>query len=270
MKKVLVVGSQAQMDEFRQLPLKNCKVKYLPMDLLASQSLREGLVNLGMNMNEDVLDEGLMLLEKPYEGEDVLKEFEPDDLDRYDIVFDLSLDVNQQNLEFYAERDHLTVFGTAVVHTLAEMESEYMGLLEFTFFGINGLPGFINRPRLEVSLLNAEDRESLDETLAALGMEADVVADRTGMVSARVVCMIINEACFMVQEGTAGMAEIDQAMKLGTAYPMGPFEWADKIGVDQVHNVIASLFQDQQDPKYRMAPLLRERHLKGLPMILED
>jgi 3-hydroxybutyryl-CoA dehydrogenase len=82
------------------------------------------------------------------------------------------------------------------------------------------------------------------------------------MVTPRIVCMIINEACFVLKEGTAGISEVDQAMKLGTNYPHGPFEWADKIGIHNVFDVLEALHADMNEEKYKMAPLLRQYYLR--------
>ena len=57
------------------------------------------------------------------------------------------------------------------------------------------------------------------------------VKDEPGFVSARIVAMMINEAYFTWEAGTSTKEEIDIAMKLGTGYPYGPFEWGEKIGL---------------------------------------
>ena len=67
-----------------------------------------------------------------------------------------------------------------------------------------------------------------------LGFEPVTVADGPGLVRARVVCCLINEAISALMEGVATAEDIDKAMKLGTNYPLGPLEWADKIGLDTV------------------------------------
>ena len=132
-------------------------------------------------------------------------------------------------------------------------------------FGFCGLPTLLNRSLLEVSLYHEADREKLAETCAALGTDYRIVADRVGLVTPRVICQIINEACFTVQEGTATMQDVDLGMKLGTNYPRGPFAWANAIGVERVYAVLEALWDDTHDERYKVCPLLKRQALRGEP-----
>ena len=134
-----------------------------------------------------------------------------------------------------------------------------------TVFGFCGLPTLLNRSLLEVSLYHEADREKLAETCAALGTDYRVVADRVGLVTPRVICQIINEACFTVQEGTATMQDVDLGMKLGTSYPRGPFAWANAIGVERVYAVLEAMWDDTHDERYKVCPLLKRQALRGEP-----
>ena len=132
-------------------------------------------------------------------------------------------------------------------------------------FGFCGLPTLLNRRLLEVSLYHEVDRAKLAETCAALGTDYRVVADRVGLVTPRVICQIINEACFTVQEGTATMQDVDLGMQLGTSYPRGPFAWANAIGVERVYAVLEAMWQDTHDERYKVCPLLKRQALRGEP-----
>jgi 3-hydroxybutyryl-CoA dehydrogenase len=145
---------------------------------------------------------------------------------------------------------------------------EEEGLLQATIFGFCGLPTLLNRSLLEISLYNEADRDKLAETCAALGTDYRVVEDRVGLVTPRVICMIINEACYTLQEGTASIQDIDLGMKLGTGYPRGPFEWANAIGVERVYAVLESIWHDTHDERYKMCPLLKRQALRGQPFAL--
>jgi 3-hydroxybutyryl-CoA dehydrogenase len=75
--------------------------------------------------------------------------------------------------------------------------------------------------------------------------------------------MIINEACYTLQEGTASMQDIDISMKLGTNYPFGPFEWADKIGIKHVYETLKAVYDDTHDERYKICPMLKTIYLKN-------
>ena len=99
--------------------------------------------------------------------------------------------------------------------------------------------------------------------MQAFGIDYLSVEDRVGMVKPRVIFMIINEACYTLQEGTATIEDIDMAMKLGTNYPFGPFEWCDRIGVTSVFETLAAMYEDTKDERYKICPLLKTKYLKG-------
>jgi 3-hydroxybutyryl-CoA dehydrogenase len=152
------------------------------------------------------------------------------------------------------------VFVEASSDSLSEIFSEKLNM---TLYGFCGLPTFLNRPLLEVSLYNPENASQLTEVCAALGTDYRVVQDRVGLVTPRVICMIINEACYTLQEGTATIQDIDKSMKLGTSYPRGPFEWANMIGVSRVYEVLEALWQDTHEERYKVCPLLKTMYLRG-------
>jgi 3-hydroxybutyryl-CoA dehydrogenase len=91
----------------------------------------------------------------------------------------------------------------------------------------------------------------------SLGYEPVRVADGPGLVRARILCCIINEAASALLEQIASPQDIDTAMRLGTNYPRGPLEWADQIGVDTVLHVMEGLFHEWGEERYRPNPLLR-------------
>lgn len=107
-----------------------------------------------------------------------------------------------------------------------------------------------------------QDQESrLITTCKELGTGFQIVDDRVGLVTPRIICMIINEAYYTVQEGTAGKEDIDLAMKLGTNYPFGPFEWCQKIGVKNVYELLAAIYNDTKDERYKICPQLKKEYL---------
>ncbi|MBL7733528.1 MAG: hypothetical protein JNM88_20330 [Chitinophagaceae bacterium] len=126
-------------------------------------------------------------------------------------------------------------------------------LLPPGFVRLNGWPSFLKRPLAEVAG-PAGLMEKTGIVLAAFNRKAEWVADVPGFIAARVVSMIINEAYHSLEEGVSGKAAIDTAMKLGTNYPLGPFEWAEKIGVPAICELLSAL--GSENSRYTPAPLL--------------
>jgi 3-hydroxybutyryl-CoA dehydrogenase len=97
----------------------------------------------------------------------------------------------------------------------------------------------------------------------ALGKSPIVVKNSPGFVVNRILCPMINEAVFALQEGLASAQEIDDGMKLGCNHPIGPLALADMIGLDVMLAVMNVFYADFNDPKYRPAPLLKEMVAAG-------
>ncbi|MDR5784953.1 3-hydroxyacyl-CoA dehydrogenase family protein, partial [Caballeronia sp. LP003] len=84
------------------------------------------------------------------------------------------------------------------------------------------------------------------------------VRNSPGFVVNRILVPMINEAFFVLHEGVASAAEIDEGMKLGANHPIGPLALADLIGLDVCLSVMDVFLKDFGDPKYRACALLRE------------
>ncbi len=94
--------------------------------------------------------------------------------------------------------------------------------------------------------------------LAALGLAPLAVADTPGLVAARTVAMLINEAADAVQQGVCSPDAADAAMKLGVNYPAGPFEWLAGWSEAGVIEVLKALDAHYRGERYRISPWLRQ------------
>ena len=142
------------------------------------------------------------------------------------------------------------VFINSTIHTLKEL-----GVPE-NFSRINGWPTFVNREIWEIATSREDDVKYI---LGELGWNFIKVADQPGLVSARIISMIINEAYFALGEDVSSKDEIDVAMKLGTNYPYGPFEWSKKIGLNRVYSLLEKL--SETDSCYSIAPAMKNELL---------
>lgn len=120
---------------------------------------------------------------------------------------------------------------------------------------------FMNDKFYEISLGLETAPEAAGMVAALLektGCKYVVMPEIPAGIVLRVICAMINEAAFSLQEGLASVEDIDVAMHLGMNYGLGPFQYADRLGVDKVLAVLDYLYRETGDPRYRAAVLLRQ------------
>ena len=178
------------------------------------------------------------------------------------IVFDFKIGKQSTQIEVYHNFSGI-VFLDCSRTSLAQMIRKTHA--KPTCFGFSGLPTFLNREILEVSLSIKTDQKKLQEVCAKLNTKFMVVKDQVGLITARVICMIINEAYFAIQENIASLEDIDLAMKLGTNYPFGPFEWCEKIGINNVYELLNAVHESTKDDRYKICELLKEEASRFKP-----
>lgn len=114
-----------------------------------------------------------------------------------------------------------------------------------------------------VPLQNAGDLKFAQNFFVSLGMQTITVPDSVGLIVARTVACLANEAFSALASGIADAQTIDTAMRLGTNYPLGPLEWAEHIGLETVLLILQGL-QNEYGEQYRPQPLLRSMVLAGI------
>lgn len=184
------------------------------------------------------------------------------EIPEHDLLVDLDFDDQPERILAYAHLKTPLLLSCVKIQ-MAGVLAHFSLRHKKNVFGINALPGFIHREKSEMSACFPEEKEHIAPLLASCGIAPEWVDDRVGLVAPRILTMIINEAYYTVQEGTAGKADIDTGMKLGTAYPHGPFEWASLIGIKDVYEVLDALYQDTREERYKTCALLKTEYLRS-------
>ncbi len=178
-----------------------------------------------------------------------------DDVDEFayqenaDGCIDLLFDNTKKRIELLKNFSLQPVIVNSVIDTLREINAP--------FIRINAWPGFLKRPVVEASYNSKTLKEKAERILNGLDKKTEWVPDEPGFITARVIAMIINEAWFALEEGISTKGEIDTAMKLGTNYPYGPFEWGNQIGLRNIYALLDKL--NKTNSRYRPAELMKKQ-----------
>ncbi|MCS7073685.1 MAG: 3-hydroxyacyl-CoA dehydrogenase family protein [Bacteroidia bacterium] len=192
----------------------------------------------------------------------------------FDWIINLSPDSSfynypESDLIFEAIENYLAekgiLFCQSVIHHL-QMQYPYFEdyVSPDRIFGLNLLPTFAERSLLEIAKFR-DTTETISEILRANQISFAFVEDSPGLVAARTVSMIINEAAFLLLEKAATPEDIDSAMKLGTNYPYGPIEWSKKIGLANIYAILKSL-ESYSGARIQICPLLAEKAINGMDL----
>lgn len=136
--------------------------------------------------------------------------------------------------------------------------------------GFSIIPPFTNSSILEIARPLQTPIAELEKArtfFESLGFTVVEVPDGPGLIQARIVACLANEAMSALSEGVADARTIDTAMKLGTNYPLGPLEWAELIGLESILAIMEGLQSEYGEDRYRPHPLLRRLVAAGLSVV---
>ena len=173
-----------------------------------------------------------------------------------DAYFDLDFEMQSDRIDILSKFLPKPIFINSVVHTLDEIDRP--------FIRINAWPGFLEREIVELTMQVGPSADLAKAFLNKLHWQYQVVPDKPGLISPRIIAMIINEAYYTAEEQVSGKDDIDIAMKLGTNYPYGPFEWSKKIGLKNILELLRAL--RKRDDRYTISSMLE----KEAQVVLND
>ena len=165
-----------------------------------------------------------------------------------DACIDLLFEYTDQRIALLDQLPGKTIIVSSVIHALDDLPSH--------FVRINGWASFLKRPIIEAAYKSDAVKEKAAPILSFFNKKIAWVPDEPGFITARVIAMIINEAYYALEEKVSTKQEIDTAMKLGTNYPYGPFEWSEKIGLKNIAGLLEKLYKETS--RYQAAPLLKK------------
>lgn len=154
---------------------------------------------------------------------------------------------------FEFDTNRLELLKTLSVPVLINDVSFTLKVIEADFIRFNGWSTFLDKPVIEASCTD-DLKESATDIFEALNKKVEWLPDTPGFITPRIISMIINEAYYALGDGVSTKADIDIAMKLGTGYPYGPFEWSKLIGLKNINELLQQLMK--LDKKYSPAPAL--------------
>lgn len=164
-----------------------------------------------------------------------------------DAYIDLAFDGTDQSVKRLQKLKPALIIINSVVPTLKDTDESFVRINAWETFtdGVIEAAG------------PAQKQAEAESILRHFSKSIHWTADVPGFVTARIISMIINEAFMAEAEEVSSRNEIDMALKLGTAYPYGPFEWAEKIGLRNVEQLLTKL--QEENSRYAPAPMLLKK-----------
>jgi 3-hydroxybutyryl-CoA dehydrogenase len=165
-----------------------------------------------------------------------------------DACIDLLFQNDSERIKLLQQFQPKPILINAVIPALNQLPGD--------FIRFNGWNSFLKRSVVEAAGIDERMKLKAEEIFSLFNKKIEWVPDIPGFISARVIAMIINEAWFALDEKVSTKEEIDIAMKLGTNYPYGPFEWSKKIGLKNVYELLFTL--SKTSIRYEPAGLLKK------------
>jgi 3-hydroxybutyryl-CoA dehydrogenase len=248
-----------------------CAVKGIPVVMVDVQeaAVLRGLATIAGSLDRLVKKEKLTAAEKDTALGLVKGSTAYADLAPCDMVIEAATENLELKLRILRDVDKLAKPGALIASNTSSISITALAAVTSRpaqFLGMH----FFNPVPLMTLVELIRGLQTSDATVAAgvdfakrLGKEPVVVKNAPGFVVNRLLCPMLNEAIFALQEGLASAEDIDKGMMQGCNHPIGPLALTDMVGLDVLLAVMNVFYTDFNDPKYRPAPLLKEMVAAG-------
>lgn len=167
-----------------------------------------------------------------------------------------------KNIEKYVSPDTIIATNsTTIAITELSSELEHKERCVSIHF-ITSAPGSKMAEVVRSLYTSDEAFNKVDKFINMIGKTMVHVQESPGLISIRLFVTLVNEACELLMEGVGSKTDIDTTMRVGLGLSMGPFELADKIGLDKVERWMDNLYSEFGDIKYKASPIIK-RHVRA-------
>ena len=248
-----------------------CATSGVPVVMLDidQRAVDRGLAAIGSSLDRLVKKEKIKAADKDAALARVHPTLSYDDLADCDVVIEAATENLELKLRILRDVDKRVKAGGIIASNTSSISITTMAAALSRPDAFVGLHFFNPVPMMAlvevVSGMQTSDatREAGTAFAKQLGKTPIHVRNSPGFAVNRILCPMLNEAVFALQEGVATAEAIDEGMKLGCSHPIGPLALADLIGLDVLLAVMEVFYRDFNDPKYRPAPLLKEMVAAG-------
>ena len=168
-------------------------------------------------------------------------------LQQSNVLINFEFDQHAENITDYLNTTCPLILLSAVFKKLPNQENNS---IDSEVFGFNGLQGFISNGCWEISNPYKCNTAILLSFLSEINKEMVWVENQVGLVAPRILFQILKEADQAYINKIATKSDIDLAMKLGTNYPKGPFEWMNDFSEKQISDLLQAIRQSSNDSRY--------------------
>lgn len=189
-----------------------------------------------------------------------------------DIIIEAIIENLETKRETYLRLDELckpeTIFASntsslsitqMMTVTSAERQQRFIGMHFFNPVPLMKLVEVIRTILTDQAVY--EDAVAFSASLGKVPVRTD---DRTGFIVNRLLVPYLLDAIRALEEGVASIVDIDNAMKLGCGYPMGPLTLGDFVGLDTTYYISEIMFNEFREKRFAPPPLLKRMVMAGL------